>query len=65
MYFIISGMGHNASQDVLSHSQRIEISVRTKAAELIGRLTCVLWVYCHGNTFDIFWKVYSNHFHFI
>ena len=30
--------------------ERSEIYVHTKAAELIGRLTCVLWIYC--NAFD-------------
>ena len=36
------------SQLVLSSQQRAEIDVRTKAGELIGRLSCVLWIYRKG-----------------
>ena len=39
----------SASQPVLDLAEKAEICVRTKATELIGRLTCVLWVYCNGN----------------
>ena len=35
-------------QPELDTDERAEICVRTKATELIGRLTCVLWVYCNG-----------------
>ena len=38
-----------ASQPELDIEEKSEICVRTKATELIGRLTCVLWVYCNGN----------------
>ena len=43
----------SASQILASHSdldntEKSELSVRTKATEIIGRLTCVLWVYCKG-----------------
>ena len=34
-----------ASQEIYDKS---DVPVRTKAAELIGRLTCVLWIYCNG-----------------
>ena len=27
---------------------RDDVPIRSKAAELIGRTTCVLWVYCNG-----------------
>lgn len=37
-----------SSQPKLEFSERCEISVRTKAAELIGRLATVLWIYCNG-----------------
>ena len=38
----------SASQPVLDLEEKSEIYVRTKANELIGRLTCVLWVYCNS-----------------
>ena len=42
------------SQPVLSSQQRADIEVRTKAGELIGRLSCVLWIYRNGKeTFGI------------
>ena len=41
----------SASQPELDLEEKSEICVRTKATELIGRLTCVLWVYCNGNVF--------------
>ena len=34
--------------DQLDHYEKSEINVRMKAPELIGRLTCVLWIYCNG-----------------
>ena len=37
-----------ASQPDLNSNEKCELSVRTKATEIIGRLTCVLWVYCKG-----------------
>lgn len=36
------------SQVTLSAEERAEINVRTKAPELIGRLSIVLWIYCNG-----------------
>ena len=39
------------SQPELNTEEKSEISVRTKATELIGRLSCVFWVYCNGKTF--------------
>ena len=36
------------SQPELNTEEKSEISVRTKATELIGRLACVFWVYCNG-----------------
>ena len=38
----------SASQPELDIEEKSEICVRTKATKLIGRLTCVLWVYCNG-----------------
>ena len=37
------------SQPPLSSQQRADIDVRTKAGELIGRLTCVMWICSNGN----------------
>ena len=36
------------SQSQLDYYEKLEINVRVKAPELIGRLTCVLWIYCNG-----------------
>ena len=36
------------SQPILSSQQRADIDVHTKAGELIGRLSCVLWIYRNG-----------------
>ena len=44
-----SGSQMSSSQPKLETSECEEIFVRTKAAELVGRLACVLSVYCHGN----------------
>ena len=41
----------SASQPELDLEEKSEICVCTKATELFGRLTCVLWVYCNGNLF--------------
>ena len=40
-----------ASQPDLDGAEKSELSVRTKATEIIGRLACVLWVYCEGILF--------------
>ena len=37
------------SQPVLNDEQRADIDVRTKAAELIGRMSGILWIYNNGN----------------
>ena len=34
-----------SSQSQLDHYEKSEINVRTKAPELIGCLTCILWIY--------------------
>ena len=39
----------SASQPELDTSEREDIFVRTKAAELVGRVACVLSIYCNGN----------------
>ena len=39
----------SASQPDLDNTEKSELSVRIKATEIIGRLTCVLWVYCKGS----------------
>ena len=36
------------SQTQLDDEQRVYIDVRTKAGELIGRLSAVLWIYNNG-----------------
>ena len=36
----------SASQPDFVNAEKSELSVRTKATEIIGRLTCILWVYC-------------------
>ena len=40
----------SASQPELDLEEKSAICVRMKANELIGRLTCVLWVYCNGKS---------------
>ena len=42
------------SQAALDYTEKDEISVQTKAPELTGRLTCVLWIYCNGKSSSIF-----------
>ena len=37
-----------SSQPVLDDEEKSEICVCSKAPEIIGRLTCVLWIYCNG-----------------
>ena len=37
-----------SSQPELDTSEREDIFVRTKAAELVGRIACVLSIYCNG-----------------
>lgn len=39
------------NDDILLDSQeRAEIKVRSKASELVGRLSVILWVYINGNS---------------
>ena len=42
------GLEVTESQPDLSEEQRADIDVRTKAAELIGWLSAVLWIYNNG-----------------
>ena len=42
----------SSSQAELDTEEQADICVRTKAMELIGRLTCVLCVYCNGILFS-------------
>ena len=39
----------SASQSDLNNNKKSELSVCTKGTEIIGRLTCALWIYCNGN----------------
>ena len=57
----------SASQPELNLEEKSEICVCTKATELIGRLTCVLWVYCNSNIFlrSIIIKVNKYNFTYI
>ena len=55
------------SQTQLDAEQRVDIDVRTKAGELIGRLSAVLWIYNNGNYVHItfmFSKVFRNKLYF-
>ena len=36
------------SQPDLNSNEKSELSVRTKGIEIIGHLTCALWIYCKG-----------------
>ena len=40
-----------SSQSQLDHYKKSEINVHTKAPELIGCLTCILWIYCNGKNY--------------
>lgn len=40
----------SSSQSDLDASERSEIAVRTKAPELIGRLSILLWIYTNGTS---------------
>ena len=42
----------SSSQTLLDTADKAEINVRTKATELIGRLACILWVYCEGDDIE-------------
>ena len=44
----LSGDMDSCSQATLDDEEKSEISVQTKAPEIIGRLTCVMWIYCNG-----------------
>ena len=43
----------SSSQSQLDHYEKLEINIRTKAPELIGRLTCILCIYCNGMNYFI------------
>ena len=43
-----TGSQISSSQIPLDTADKAEINVHTKATELIGRLACILWVYCKG-----------------
>lgn len=45
-----SGSQLSESQPELNNNEKYELSVRTKGTEIIGRLTCSLWIYCNGKT---------------
>ena len=38
----------SASQPDLNNNEKSELSIRTKGTDIIGRLTCALWIYCNG-----------------
>ena len=38
----------SASQPDLNNNEKSKLSVHTKGTEIIGRLTCSLWIYCNG-----------------
>ena len=38
----------SSSQPDLNNNEKSELSVRTKGTEIIGQLTCSLWIYCNG-----------------
>lgn len=42
------GQLSQSSQASQEAQEKSEMPVRTKAGELIGRLTCILWVYFNG-----------------
>ena len=44
----------SASQPELDLEEKLEICIRTKVTELIGHLTCVLWVYYNGKNKPFF-----------
>ena len=46
-----SGESEIGSQGALDYTEKDEISVCTKAPELIGRVMCVLWIYCNGKSY--------------
>ena len=59
MSYLQGSEGSQASQEQqLDSYDKAEISVRSKAPELIGRMTVSLWIYCNGKIdflhFDIF-----------
>ena len=38
--------------------EKLQLSVTTKGTKIIGRLTCVLWVYCKGKK-RVHWPFYG------
>ena len=55
-----TGSQLSSSQTPLDTADKAEINVRTKATELIGRLACILWVYCKGINFYTIPNKYSS-----
>ena len=57
-YFVVKGPDvdqlSQSSQPSQEIGDRSDIAVRTKAGEMIGRLTCVLWVYSNGMLLECF-----------
>ena len=50
----------SVSQPDLDNTEKSELSVHTKASEIIGRLKCVLWVYC-----EVYYSLNLFLFHYI
>ena len=48
------------SQPELNNNEKSELSVCTKGTEIIGRLTCSLWIYCKG-TVVIFHNLFLHY----
>ena len=51
--------GITESQTQLDEEQRANIDVRTKAGELIGCLSAVLWIYNNGNSVHIIFIIWK------
>lgn len=44
------------TQEHLDRLDKAEISVRSKAPELIGRMTVSMWLYCNGKLYHCTFK---------
>ena len=53
------------SQLELDTSEREDIFVRTKAAELVGRVACVLSIYCNGMHYITFNKLQIKYYNYL
>ena len=47
----------SCSQATLDDEEKCEINVCTKAPEVIGRLTCVMWIYSNCTIFKVFYTI--------